>query len=797
MPRYNRFSFASQDPVAILEKIEPIEPGLRLEAIPKLMLLATPATLAFVQSKLPDIVQQLFKSRPDVDVVQVIVAGVDRVTGPAPTTTTSPNTTSHVSDSTLLTRSHEGFAYTSGFGVRMDFERHRTRPLDIDDRKRYVSLAIRLKPASIPDTQRKRIRKLQFDIPLANTVFQNGQRTTLLHYTVSKHYEERDDGNEDERWIPSSSEPLSGAGAWSNLLPETELSLQLTAPIVPLTVPRKVHAAYGNILRQLSCIDSHPFPASKELEANVSSYFKSMESPMRPVSVWALVLSAQTARFWTANFPPSEKLQELWRSLRNEPTILQHKLLDALTSGAKLVRVLSGGGGWGNQAGLLSLDPAELKPCAIRKTAPKNMTTDDDNHNDTAEIPFLSSSSTVAMGSYVQFFMLDETLNISSAGSKQQHDQALTFGTMPSLSETTVQHAEEQNEEVVHGYESFLGVLSEDGFVLTTDVRDVRHTTKIDVPHSRLVMSISKKISRDQPPIQRHDIPPKDLQATSKPRSSPPEQPSVTGQDSNLPGDIQKHREAAGIPRNPEIVRPPLIRKSPKMYNSSAPVTAPALQSNPSRIPKQDEDAADSGCLVAVQDLVSQVRIRRHLTEDNEERRDKQQRLELARQIQRKVSPLISSRTSSNISLRAEDRPVKERPAPRIRLERLAKNMKRLLEVSESDAKVQLKLARLSARARALMRKWSLPDTSLEDSDVRQQVLVRKVGRAEMRISQHISRSESSITRVVGTHLSPRQERMQAMKLPPSPDRNEQQDERRAAELASLEASVRALLKGF
>lgn len=173
------------------------------------------------------------------------------------------------------------------------------------------------------------------ELPLANTMFHNGQTSTMSA----------------QRWIvmengvharfdrikqtPLTQQTLD----LTKSLGESELNVRL--PLSPITVPRRVTAAMGNIIRRIQIGDTpeDDTPASKELEKGISSYFKRVNPVKDRVGVWALV----TPRDIWVDHPQTTRGKPLFSQIEN---------------GARLHKVLSGGGGWeGAKEGLLSLDP--------------------------------------------------------------------------------------------------------------------------------------------------------------------------------------------------------------------------------------------------------------------------------------------------------------------------------------------------------------------------------------------------------------------------------------------------------
>ena len=122
---------------------------------------------------------------------------------------------------------------------------------------------------------------LSLNMPLANTVFQNGRDSTLLScmwasqpngtYTLA---------NTSEKTLQEIA--LPGAGP------------SLSVPLIPVTPPRKILGCLGNIVSQIE-VDGTGVPASTELENEVQGVFDQRKAAGNlsrdgmPVDVWALV----------------------------------------------------------------------------------------------------------------------------------------------------------------------------------------------------------------------------------------------------------------------------------------------------------------------------------------------------------------------------------------------------------------------------------------------------------------------------------------------------------------------------
>ncbi|KAI1430310.1 hypothetical protein F5Y12DRAFT_709324 [Xylaria sp. FL1777] len=191
---------------------------------------------------------------------------------------------------------------------------------------------------------------LEVTLPLANTVFQNGRRSTLYA----------------SRW------DVSDAGLIALRMRDPKITQQMTAkgdtadytssmvPLLPLTPPRKIVAGLGNIVRQVE-VDGSATPASKELEAIIPKMFeeRAQREPTyspRPIGVWCWVIPPHVME--AKNFD-NLQIFKAGSSQTEADIISSSKTIfsELLASGCRLHKILSGGGGWGLKQGLLSLDP--------------------------------------------------------------------------------------------------------------------------------------------------------------------------------------------------------------------------------------------------------------------------------------------------------------------------------------------------------------------------------------------------------------------------------------------------------
>ncbi|MCJ1483186.1 hypothetical protein MMC06_003353 [Schaereria dolodes] len=175
------------------------------------------------------------------------------------------------------------------------------------------------------------------DLPLTNTLFQNGRTSTL----------------EAQRWavtgILNSKPELSRTRR--SVLPQQSLKIQrnceqlslakLEIPLFYITPPRIVADSMGNIIRSFRDDGNSrgTVSASEELERAVKLETAEGEREACRIDVWALVIPRE---YWISQ--PRAMVQ----------------LNAVIESGGRLHRVLSGGGGWGNKQGLLSLEPDSM-----------------------------------------------------------------------------------------------------------------------------------------------------------------------------------------------------------------------------------------------------------------------------------------------------------------------------------------------------------------------------------------------------------------------------------------------------
>ncbi|KAF2689131.1 hypothetical protein K458DRAFT_413429 [Lentithecium fluviatile CBS 122367] len=339
-------------------------------------------------------------------------------------------------------------------------------------------------------------------LPLANTVFQTGLPSTMQYSTWHK----KKKGNDLE--LRKTRNITQHGLKFHRCLPTKESTSALAVPLIPLTEPRRVDASMGNILRRVIGPDGKSVSASQELERIVPRYHNARGESSRTTSVWALLIPKElmvlvlkkTAALLGRQSHVGESStaveDELWEALwKRDPTPWNDLVPTAIASSARLHRVLSGGGGWGKKAGLLSLDP-------VAEGGQTPAPSISDGPND------LSSALQQAAhdGDYIQFFISPSTTSPASidqdAQSKRLKELAeietpwgWELGTVPSTVDVipggSWQHEAPASKDTFVFKHSF-GALAEGGITLHRHFKLKQdHTyslisgSKIDVPFSR------------------------------------------------------------------------------------------------------------------------------------------------------------------------------------------------------------------------------------------------------------------------------------------------------------------------
>jgi hypothetical protein len=318
-------------PSNLIASVEPIhlsqEPDQLNNGFDQAILLFTPSfahSLAYDPKFLHDILNRLYQDLPiqhksdasKVVDVNVAVAVVDRLPLPSSNKQNLPPIRDH---------GFEGMSYV--VSTRQEL-RVATVESEREDSSRDQTKTL---TASIGDEEGG---VLNVRIPLASTIFQAGHSSMLSMSSWKLDKKANSVGSVMEQKEFTSPSHLSFEYPFAG-------KVKIKIPLLPLTPPRKILAGMGNVIRQIEGVEK-VMTASQELEPAVSAYFAKRGLPPSAVSVWALVT-------------PSEVYDKaVWQ--RN-PLLKIRRWETPLVRGARLHRVLSGGGGWGKKAGLISLDP--------------------------------------------------------------------------------------------------------------------------------------------------------------------------------------------------------------------------------------------------------------------------------------------------------------------------------------------------------------------------------------------------------------------------------------------------------
>lgn len=369
----------------------------------------------------------------------------------------------------------------------------------------------------------------ELQLPLSQTVFTTGLVSTLIHRTFAVNPPPRSSTLEllHEQSLESQTLQLPA-------MRQTLGTHGLKVPLVPLTPFRTIEYVMGNIIRKLSSqptgsieapengkIDQNEgsegadtgMPASEELEKSVSRYFEALNLQPETVSVWALVVpdapDSESAKKVMSGasmkniFSVDEKsITSAWHP-DTEAGILMAKnvnkvLRSTIQHGARLIKVLSGGGGWGKKAGLLSLDPdVEYSTRDLRHDQGWKFDFDgvDDGTGTAAEAQKNQAlGQIVKKGERIMFLLAPKPEHVPIIRS-QEYDAItnsenmldLTFGAIPSSIDMIPQDvAPDANAATVRHYPGRFGMLSEGGMAMTVShMNGIRGQSKVDVPFGR------------------------------------------------------------------------------------------------------------------------------------------------------------------------------------------------------------------------------------------------------------------------------------------------------------------------
>jgi hypothetical protein len=352
-------------------------------------------------------------------------------------------------------------------------------------------------------------------IPLANTVFQTGTPRTMTASLWQKN-------DRDDIFTLLKKEDIVNLHLKIGSSAPDERRSALAIPLLPLTWPRQVDACMGNIIRRVISSDGQSVTASEELEKVVPRYFESRGEPSQAVAVWALVIptkgvdsisSATRSLLKSVKGNPDHIHENRWEELwRARPQHWSDQVSSALIKGARLHRVLSGGGGWGKKAGLLSLDPSAVADETSLSQSAEFAGFPD--FNESSDDLSTALGQVIHEGEHIQFYISPKirrkgrgnhlgdpkTLQLLS---QKTFPWSFELGTIPSSVDTieanSWQHKVSSLNQVIVFNNAF-GALVEGGmtFKQRTELKAGESTaadgavTKVDVPFSRFYAAISE-----------------------------------------------------------------------------------------------------------------------------------------------------------------------------------------------------------------------------------------------------------------------------------------------------------------
>jgi hypothetical protein len=368
-------------------------------------------------------------------------------------------------------------------------------------------------------------------LPLSQTVFTTGLVSTMLLREYTR-------GGMDKPLELTSEQKLESQTLQLPALGHENSSHMIYAPLVPLTPFRKINYVMGNIIRKLSAQrtwESQPnekgvsklietssdteqnVPASQDLEQAVSKYFEVLDLQPETVSVWALVIPKQsdsrkskTQGAFHLDLHPLIAADETAISAAWDPKAEASKSMSILSStttrstlyrGARLIKVLSGGGGWGKKAGLLSLDPdVQYSTRELRQDEGWQFDFDAPDDGTGAAIEAQKNQALgqiVKEGESIMFLLAPKQENLplkyselhrrGAQGLRTPSELELSFGAIPSSIDEIARSTESDDAPaVIQHYPNFFGMLSEGGMAFRFSPSDQESfLSKIDVPFSR------------------------------------------------------------------------------------------------------------------------------------------------------------------------------------------------------------------------------------------------------------------------------------------------------------------------
>lgn len=340
--------------------------------------------------------------------------------------------------------------------------------------------ALALSVETIADKAGAPVRHPTYDVGLrlANTTFVNGKEHTLLGMRWK--YDTTSGRLEVDQCVNLTSCVIRSAA--QNVHDSYKL------PLHPVSERRRVTSSMGNILSQVA---KHPdgdspdsIPASIELEKELPRYVDEHDIVDQRVSVWALLEKPH------CTVPPKAG------------TSAQDRVTESLRAGCKLLRVMSGGGGWGKKQGLLSLDPetsfAEVSDRGNISSLDELFDATGAPHRQDGPPPIddlISLSQLVDPDDYVQFFVSVDPRHLQDGHSGLLNNgigttTSFQFGVMSGVDGEVEEAIERKDREDIVVLPHYFGALSRHAITYAREGKEASCTTKLDVPGSRVELAL-------------------------------------------------------------------------------------------------------------------------------------------------------------------------------------------------------------------------------------------------------------------------------------------------------------------
>lgn len=355
-------------------------------------------------------------------------------------------------------------------------------------------------------------------VPLTNTSLRNGLPSTVFLYKwrlLGK-----------ENMLLTDRRKLDKTKLYWPSVPEISgdaRHLILSTSLYPLTHPRVVKSSMGNVIRSITKvlpseheperesidgIDENSFTASKELEEAMATCFASGAVDPNDANVWALIIPRN---IYEKDFYLWENVDMVYSDLfqnqnrisqyAQESSAIERFILRLIEKGARLHKVTSGGGGWGNRAGLLSLDP-EYSFGTQNEFSLKEFS------SGWGTFPSVASP-----GSIIQFFIRhkDNGITVKDGNNEKglRPDHEAPIGNFEVLYDTTGDDVESQSTNdandsspVLRAYDNYFGAASGKGLGIGLSQWDKRilensdkriRKSKLDVPGSKISIQVNAK----------------------------------------------------------------------------------------------------------------------------------------------------------------------------------------------------------------------------------------------------------------------------------------------------------------